>query len=141
MAKSTDNKSPELIARRMRPFTLFYYRALGENDAGRMEYQRKKITRVSCELRRANARALDGHQSANQNYIIIELRDCNVKDFVAPNYDRDFCIVCLAGEPEPDEAITPASARAQGFNPWSINQIEPVFNYVGKKIQVKMLAN
>lgn len=141
MATSTNNKTPELIARRMRQFTLYYYHALGENDEGRMLYRQSIITRVACDIRRGNARALDGNQSANQNYITIELRDCNVKDFVAPQYERDFCIVCVASEPAPDENITPDDARPRGFNPWSINQVEPVFNMFGRKIQVKLLAN
>lgn len=141
MAKSTANKTPELMARRMRQFTLYYWRALGENAAGVMQYHLITVTRVACELRRANARTLDGHQSANQNYITIELRDTNVRDFIAPNYQQDFCIVCTAGEPAPAENLTPETARLSGYNPWSINQIEPVFNFAGKKIQVKLLAN
>lgn len=141
MAKSTNNYTAELIARRDRPFTLYYYHALGENAAGEMEYKQEIVARVKCELRRGNSRNIDGNQSANQNYIIIELRDSNIGDFVAGEYDKDFCIVCAGSESAPAESLTPETARNAGFNPWSINQIEPVFNMAGRKIQVKILAN
>lgn len=141
MAQSTDYKSPELIARRDRPFTLYYYRNMGENESGRMQYQQIQIKRVHCELRRGNSRTIDGNMSANQNYITLELRDCNVRDFIAPTYQRDFCIVCTDAENAPADNLTPETARHAGFNPWTINQVQPIFNVGGRKVQVQILAN
>lgn len=141
MAKSTDSKVPELIARRDRPFTLYYYHALGENDAGEKIYKQEIVTRCQSQIRRANGRSLEGNQSANQVYIVIELRDCNVRDFIASKYERDFCILCAAQDSAPADNLTPESAINSGYNPLTINAIEPIFNAAGKKIQIKIQTN
>lgn len=141
MATSMKSASPDLIPRRLRPFNMAYYIALGENEDGELEYTRVLVRRVRVEKRRGNARGLDGHDAADQNVITIEFRDCNIAALNLPTYDKDFLLIYGDGQTPPDENLTPETAKIAGLMPWSPNQITPKFNVAGQLVQMEILAN
>lgn len=142
MAKSTNSKSPDLIARRDRPFNLAYYVSMGENqETGELEYQRLLIKRVKVEKRRGNSRGLDGMAAADQNVITIEFRDCNVASLDISNYEKDFLLIYGEKDEPPAADLTCESAKIAGLMPWVPNQITPKYNVCGQKVQLEILAN